>query len=288
MKKLFALTIVLAVLGVIGWQVYQKVSASTEPATRQHISMPVAVEVTPVLKTTVQDVGEFTGTLYPRSQFIVAPKVGGRLEKIYVNIGDRVKRGQLIAVLDDEEYFQQVNQAKAELEVARARVEESRSALNTARREYERASALRKKNITSESELDTTEAQFKAKSALDKVAQAQVVEKAAALKASEIRLSYTRIHANWEDGDEYRVVGERFVDEGAMLAPNASIVSILDTHILEAVIYVIERDYPQVRVGQAARITTDAFPGKSFPGKIVRVAPLLKETSRQARPTRST
>jgi RND family efflux transporter MFP subunit len=284
MKKLFILIIILLCLGLVGWQIYLKVSASakTEMAPRR-MSPPVAVEIEPVLQTLVRDVGHFTGSLYPKSQFIVAPKIGGRLEKLNVDIGDRVKKGQLIAVLEDEEFIQQLDQAKAELEVARARIEESRSNLDKALREYERAKALRSKQIASESELDSTEAQFKAQSAIYKVAVAQVTQKEAALKATQVRLAYTRIHATWDDHNEYRVVGERYVDEGSMLAPNQSIVSILDTSVLEAVIYVIERDYPKLRLGQKAICTTDAFPGKKFSGKINRIAPLLKETSREAR-----
>ena len=284
MKKFFVLIIILLCLGLVGWQVYQKVSASakTEMAPRR-MTPPVAVEIEPVLETLVRDVGHFTGSLYPKSQFIVAPKMGGRLEKLNVDIGDQVKKGQLIAILDDDEYIQQLDQAKAELEVAKARVEESSSNLDKALREYERAKALRSKQIASESELDSTEAQFKAQSAIYKVAVAQVAQKEAALKASQVRLDYTRIHAKWDDENEHRVVGERYVDEGSMLAPNQSIVSILDTTLLEAVIYVIERDYPKLRLGQKAICTTDAYPGKKFSGKIARIAPLLKETSREAR-----
>jgi multidrug efflux pump subunit AcrA (membrane-fusion protein) len=79
------------------------------------------------------------------------------------------------------------------------------------------------------------------------------------------------------------VVPERFVDEGSMMAPNTAIVSVLDIGALTAVIHVIERDYPKIKVGQAATVIADAFPGKAFTGRIIRVAPLLKETSRQAR-----
>jgi RND family efflux transporter MFP subunit len=200
-----------------------------------------------------------------------------------VNIGDVVQQGQLIAVLDDDEYIQQVDQAKAELEVAEARIEESRSALDIARRELERAKELRQKNIASQSSFDTTQARYNAQVAVLKSAQAQFAQKEAALKAAEIRLSYTRIRASWKDGDASRVVGERFVDEGALLAPNTSIVSILENNTLTAVIFVIERDYPKIRTNQKALIITDAFPEKHFDGKVVRVAPILKETSRQAR-----
>ena len=99
-----------------------------------------------------------------------------------------------------------------------------------------------------------------------------------------MRLSYTRIEAAGKDQNGQRwVVGERFVHVGDMLAPNTSIVSVLDIGTLLAVIHVTERDYPKVQVGQTATVTADAFPGKSFTGRVVRLAPLLKETSREAR-----
>ena len=283
MKKKTIYVAVIVLLGLLGWQIYSRISASGKPKTMHGGKGPVAVEVREVQKRTIKDVGLFTGTLYPKAQFIAAPKVSGRLEKLLVKIGDRVKKGQLIATLENEEVVQQVDQARAELDVARANFEESRSSLEIARRELERARTLREKKIASESELDAAEAQFKAQDAKHKVAVAQVAQKEAALKAAQVRLSYTQIRASWEEGDESRVVGERFVDEGAMLAPNASIVSVLDISTMIAVIYVIERDYSKIRTGLEGKVSTDAFPEKAFSARVARIAPLLKETSRQAR-----
>jgi RND family efflux transporter MFP subunit len=283
MKKFFTFVIVMACFGLIGWKVYQKVSATENHPMRSPGAIPVPVNVEPIRKASVQDVISFTGTLYPRSQFMVAPKVGGRLESLMVNIGDYVQQGQLIAVLDDDEYIQQVGQAKAELEVAEARIEETRGALDIARRELERAKELRQKDISSQSAFDTAQARYNAQVAILKSAEAQYAQKKASLKAAEIRLSYTQIRASWTNGDEFRVVGERFVDEGALLTPNAPIVSILENNILTAVVYVIERDYPKIRTNQPSLVSTDAFPGRSFNGRVIRVAPILKETSRQAR-----
>ena len=283
MKKTLLILIVLTIGGLIGWQIYQKTSSQGQLPNRQTRNFAVAVETRPVSDRVIRDVGLFTGTLSPKSQFIVAPKISGRLERILVNIGDFVKHKQLIAVMDDDEYIQQVDQARAELEVAKANLEESRSALDIAGRELERVKALRKKKIASESELDSAKAQFRAQDAKHKVALAQLAHKKAALKAARIRLSYTRIYVSREKGDGQWVVGERFVDEGAMLPPNASIVSVLDIGSLIAVIHVIEKDYSKVRIGQQAIMTTDAFPGRTFTGKILRLAPLLKETSREAR-----
>lgn len=274
---------VLVILGLIGWRIYARVSVSGKQQNKNQRARAVAVVVVPVGKADIRDIGLFTGSLLPQAQFIVAPKIPGRLEKLLVNVGDKVKKGQLIAVLDDDEYLQQVNQAEAELDVARAQLEESMSNLDIARREFERFSILREKKIASASELDAAEAQLKTETAKHKVAVAQVAEKEAALRAARVRLSYTKIHANWENGSKYRVIGERFRDEGAMLTSNASIVSILDIDSLIGVIHIIERDYSKIRVDQKAVITTDAFPDRTFSGRIIRIAPLLKEASRQAR-----
>jgi RND family efflux transporter MFP subunit len=282
MKKRVLLAAAVLLGAVAAWQIFQKISPSpaTSPAGR---GAPVAVETAPVTTGPITEEGIFTGTLMPESQYTVAPKVAGKLEKILVNIGDRVTRNQLIALQDDAEYLQQVGQAKAELDVAVANVEENRSALNLAKREFERARALREKKIVSESELDAAEAQFKAALAKQKVAEAQVAQKEAALKAAEVRLGYTRILAVWDGGPDTRVVGERFVDGGTMLAANAPIATILQIDPLTAVIHVIEKDYPSIRTGQSAVLQTDAYPGKTFPGAITRIAPLLKESARQAR-----
>jgi RND family efflux transporter MFP subunit len=282
MKKLFFALIVLAIIVIIGWQAYRRITASGGMGPRRSAAT-VAVEIQPVRRKVIKDIGIFTGSLIPKSQFVVAPKAAGWLKKLLVNVGDTVERNQVIAILEDEEYQQQVEQAKAELQVAKANAENCASDLDLAKREYERAKALREKQIASASELEGAEAAFNSSQTQLKVSLAQVSQKETALKAAELRLSYTRVQAFWEDGGQTRVVGERFVDEGALLQANQPIVSILENKPLTAVVYVVERDYPKVSVGQRAAITTDAYPDKTFTGDIVRIAPLLKESSRQAR-----
>jgi RND family efflux transporter MFP subunit len=285
MKKLVALVVILAFAGLLGWQIQRRVAARSVAGagSGRGAGAAVPVEVAPVGKAIMRDAPRFTGSLMARSYFVVAPKTAGRLEKLMVNIGDPLSRGQLIALLDDEEYAQQVEQARAELQVAQANVEEARSALEIEQREHQRMQALRAKSIASESELDASEARYQGQEARHKVALAQVAQKEAALKAAEVRHSYTRINASWEGGADTRVVGERFVDEGAMLRANDPIVSILDLSYLTAVVHVIERDYSKIALGQQVALTTDACPGRTFTGTVVRVAPLLKEESRQAR-----
>ncbi|MBM3285194.1 MAG: efflux RND transporter periplasmic adaptor subunit, partial [Candidatus Aminicenantes bacterium] len=230
-----------------------------------------------------KDVGQFSGSLIPKSQFTVAPKISGKLNRLFIDIGDPVRRDQLVAELEDEEYQQQVIQAEADLRVAKANLEEARSSMEMARRDLERARTLHEKGIQSDSQLDAVKAQHDAQEARYKVAVAQLANREAALETARVRLSYTRIRASWEKGSDIRYVGERFVDAGAMLSPNTPILSIIDLQPITAVIHVTDRDYFRLQAEQKTTITSSAFPGKTFSGRVARIAPLLKETSRQAR-----
>jgi RND family efflux transporter MFP subunit len=280
-RKTILIAVIVVIVGLIGWQVVRKIANQGSGFERS--AAPVAVEIEPVRKATIRDTANFTGTLAPKSQFMVAPKIAGRLEKLMVDIGDKITRNQLIAVLDDEEYSQQVRQAEADLLVAKANLEESRSSLNVAIRELERVEELHKKGISADSELDASRGMSATQEARYKVAQAQVANREAALEAAKVRLSYTKISVSWEEGTNPRVVGERFVHEGTMLTPNAPILSLLEINPLLAIIHITDKDYFRVKPGQSALISSDAFLDKTATGKIVRIAPMLKETSREAR-----
>lgn len=282
MKKTIYVTVIIIGLALVSWRLYEAFAGGQGDGWGGR-DVVVPVEVSPVSLQTVRDIGEFSGTLLPKSLFIVAPKVSGRLEKLLVNIGDTVKNGDLIAVLDSEEYTQQVAQAKAELEVSHANLADSKSALDVAVRQHKRAVELQKQKIASATELDEAMARQSAAQAKYQVSEAQIKRAEAALKAAEVRLSYTRIHATWEDGEGRRSIAERFIDEGAMLRANDQIVSIVDLSLVRAIINVVEQDFPDIRVGQTTTLTTDAYGDKVFTGSVARRAPVLQEESRQSR-----
>ncbi len=270
------------IVGYLGWRIVGATFLAKKAGMGQR-GISVAVEISPIEMGTIKDAAQFSGSLIPKSQFTVAPKISGRLNQLLVDIGDPVRRGQLVAVLEDEEYQQQVIQAEADLRVARANLEEAKSSLEMVKRDLERARTLHQKGIQSDSQLDAIVAQYDAQEAKYKVAVAQLANKESALETARVRLSYTRIKASWEKGSETRYVGERFVDAGAMLSPNTSILSIIDLQPITAVIHVTDRDYFRLQGEQKATITSSAFPEKAFIGQVARIAPLLKETSRQAR-----
>lgn len=283
MSKPVRILAALAAAALLGWRLYAVFSDREALKKGERGSPPVAVATQSVERKTLRDARILTGSLIPRSQFTLAPKVAGRLERLAVDISDPVRRGDLIAELDSQEYRQQVEQARAELEVARAQVQDAGSTLEVASNDYTRVRELLAQKVASEAETDQVKARFLAAQAKLAVTAAGVRQAEAALGASEVRLSYTRITAAWDGAGDGRVVGERFADEGAMLRANDPIVSILDIQSVIAVLTVIERDYPRILPGQSASVTTDAYPGETFPGRILRKAPLIREESRQAR-----
>jgi RND family efflux transporter MFP subunit len=243
----------------------------------------VPVEVATVERGPIERRRAFTGTLEARAEFVVAPKVSGRIEGLDVDLADAVRRGQVVARLDNAEHVQAVTQAQADLAVAQANLAEAKSLLTIAQRELQRLDRLRERGVSSEAQLDVAKAEHLAKQAHVAVTRAQVTRARAELETARIRLGYTRVAADWRGGDDERVVAERYVDEGETVSANAPLLRIAELDPLTAVVFVTERDYALLRPGQRAVLATDAYPGEAFRGTIARIAPVFRESTRQAR-----
>lgn len=244
---------------------------------------PVPVEVAPVERGPIERRRELTGTLEASAELVVASKVGGRIERMTVDLADVVQRGQVVAVLDDEEFRQEAAQARADLAVARAELTAARKALEIAERNYGRVEGLQKRGILSEQELDTIQAEKLDAEAKVAVAESQVMRAKAALRGAQVRQDYTEVEATWSEGDTERVVAARHADEGTTIAANGPLLTIVDLDPVVVVVNVTERDYGELEVGQTVRLSTDAFPGETFEGTVNRIAPVFREQSRQAR-----
>lgn len=267
MKKYLWLVIVVALLGLLfAWRLC---SGKDKDAQQGGGPQAVAVETAPVEVMDLEDSATFSGNLRAANSYILAPKVAGQLVQLNVNIGDTVSRGQVIAVLDDVIFRQEFNKAKANLEQAASAMAEAEKALEQSR-------TLLAKSYIPQSEFDRVNAQYISEQAKYQVA-------LAGKNAAETQLANTRVKADWSGGGSARVIGERFADAGQLLNSGSPLVSVLDIGTLVAEIDVIESDYARVKVGQPASISSDSWPGEEFSGRIARVAPMLKEESRQAR-----
>jgi RND family efflux transporter MFP subunit len=282
-RKIFILTILLIGTAMgLGWVIFgqfQSRSSSSESGKTR----PVPVEVAQIQLGPIALQRTFSGELEALTEFVVAPKISGRVERVMVNIGDTVKQGQIVAELDNDEYIQAVAQARADLLVAEANLSQAESALDIVNREFKRTESLLKRGIASDSEFDASRQDQLAKQAQLKVAAAQVTKAESSLETANIRLGYTKVTAGWTGGGEHRVVAERYVDEGQTVAANAQLLLIVELHPIVGVVFVTERDYAYLNPGQLVSLTTDAYPGEQYTGRIDRIAPVFRKSTRQAR-----
>jgi RND family efflux transporter MFP subunit len=241
------------------------------------------VETAPIEQGTMELRRTFSGSLESYAEFLVAPKVSGRVEYLAVEMGDPVVRKQEVARLDNDEYIQAVAQAEADLTVADADLTGAKNALDIARRELERMETLKKRGVSSASQVDAARAEWLAAEARMEMARARVLKARAQLETARIRLGYTTVFADWTGGSDTRFMAEKFVTEGDTVSANTPLVSIVELDPLLAVVFVTEKDYGRLAVGQQAGLSTDAFPDRSFSGRIIRISPAFKTQTRQAR-----
>lgn len=266
-----------------GWVIFDHFQDRSGSSKGGRGQRPVPVELSDIQRGTIASKRTLSGELEALAEFVVAPKVGGRVERVLVNIADGVSRGEVVAELDNDEYVQAVAQARADLVVARANLAQAGSALEIADREYKRTESLLKRGIASDSEYDAARQDLMAKQAQLKVAAAQVAKAESALETANIRLGYTQVTAGWTGGGDHRFVAERYVDEGQTVAANAPLLLIVELNPIVGVVFATERDYALLSPGQPVTLTTDAYPGELFRGRIDRIAPVFRKSTRQAR-----
>lgn len=254
-----------------------------DAGSRNNDTWAAPVETAPIVKGPMELRRTFSGTLESNAEFLVAPKVSGRVEHLAVAMGDPVIRKQEVARLDNDEYIQAVAQANADLAVAEADLTGAENARDIAQRELNRMETLKNRGVSSASQVDAARAEWLAAKARVETAQARVLKARAQLETARIRLGYTTVFADWTGGSDTRFMAEKFVTEGDTVSANAPLVSIVELDPLLAVLFVTEKDYGRLEIGQPADLTTDAFPDRTFQGRIARISPVFKTQTRQAR-----
>ena len=283
-SKIFIVTaILIGAAAGLGWVIFDQFQERAGSSKNSKSLRPVPVEVAQIQRGPIALKRTFSGELEALAEFVVVPKVSGRVMRVFGNIADTVRRGQVVAELDNDEYVQAVAQAQADLVVAKAKLTEARSALEIANREFKRTESLLKRGIASDSEFDAASQDQLAKQAQLKVAAAQITKAESSLEIANIRLGYTKVKAGWTDGAEHRIVAERYVDEGQTVTANARLLLIVELHPIVGVVYVTERDYARLKSGQPVALKTEAFPDEQFAGRIERIAPVFRKSTRQAR-----
>jgi RND family efflux transporter MFP subunit len=239
--------------------------------------VPMTVELGTAKRGDVSAHLTVVGNLIGLQTVAIAPRTGGRLLSVNVQLGDRVRRGQVLAKVEDREIVEQVRAAEASQEVAKATIRQREADLNVARLNYERSKNLYERQLLAKQALDDAESRHLAAVAQLDLSTAQLSQNAARLEELRINLQHTSVTSP-VDG----FVASRSVDPGAMVNTNTAIASVVDISRLRLVVNVVEKDLRMVSAGDAAEVEVDAYPGEKFNGRIARVAPVLDPATRTA------
>ena len=261
---------------------------------------PREVKVTPAAERTIARTVTATGTLAADDQVVLGTKVAGRLAEITVDLGTRVKRGQMIGKLDQSDFKLRVDQAEAALQQARVRiglpptgqdervdaeqtaiVRQARAMLDDARLTRDRSVKLAQQELIARAQLDTAEAGLQVaegryQDALEEVRNRQAV---IAQRRSELDLARQQLTDTVILSPLDGIVSVKQASVGEYLAAGAPIATMVRVHPLRLRVPVPEREGSGVRVGHAVTLTVEGDP-TLYRGRVVRLSPIVQEQNR--------
>jgi len=245
-------------------------SAATPPEHR------VDVAAVTVGVTDLESMLQISGNLIPQTRVAVLAKLPGTLSSVRVDIGDRVRTGQVVAVLDRREIDAQVDAAEAAVNVAHAGVEVAEAALANAVLERERAQNLFDRGAVPKQRLDAADTARRSAAAQRDLANANVAQAEAALRrAREVQRDATLTSPI--DG----VIVERHYDAGSLVGPgDEPVVVVADLRVMKLEAGVSELEAGRLKVGMPARVTAQAHPGDLFDGRLAAIAPEVDARNR--------
>jgi HlyD family secretion protein len=252
-------------------------STAAAQATDSIVVPMVDVAVVRATVGTVQSALDISGTLAPRSRVGVKPKLPGRLERILVDIGDRVSEGQIVATIDRGEVDAQVDAAVAATEVATAGIESAEATLANAISEHERARSLFDAGALPRQRLEAAETARRAAAAQRDLARAHLAQAEAAVRRAREVQRDTTLYAPVSG-----FIVERNYDPGA-IPGDRPVVVVADIRQLKLEAGVSEMEAGRLRLGMPALVSVQAKPGETFTGQIAALVPEVDQRNRQFR-----
>jgi len=239
----------------------------------------VPVKVSRVIKGDIMEITTLSGEIQPILKVDVFPKVSGKVKAVEVEMGDTVRKGQVLARIDDSDFAAQVKQAKAALAMARAGLEQARANYENARENYEKYKKLYEEGAVSKQQFDSIKLQYEiARAQYEKAqgevsstmkgAEAQVVQAEAALELAQSQLDATKITSPISG-----IVSMKNIEPGEMAAPAAPVFTIVDINKVVAQVDVSERIVNEIEKGQVVKVEVDAVENEVFEGRITHIAP---------------
>jgi HlyD family secretion protein len=249
-------------------------------------SQPVAVLTTAVGRGKVEASVSNTraGSIEACLRTRLSTIIGGRIEVLAVKEGDRVRKGQLLLKLWNDDQQAQQTLAQTQLESARKHITEACTTAAAAGREADRQTALRAQGFISAAGEDKARSEADVRQALCEAARADVKQAEARVQATRVEQGRTVLVAPF-DGTVAKIVGEvgEYSTPSPPGVPTPPAIDLIDDSCLYIKAPMDEMDAPRIRPGLPVRISVDALPGRSFTGKVKRVAPIVSAAEKQAR-----
>lgn len=214
----------------------------------------------------------------------LATLMGGRIEQLPVKEGERVKKGQLLMKLWNDDQLAQKTLANAQVDTARQGIAEACSLAAAAEREAQRLDLLHAQNYVSGSRSEAAQAEADAKRAACDSAKARVAQALAQVNVVKVEQGRTFLYAPF-DGTVAKITGEigEYSTPSPPGIPTPPAIDLIDESCLYIKAPMDEVDSTKIHEGQPVRISLDALPKKSFPGHIKRVAPYVLAIEKQSR-----
>ncbi len=247
---------------------------------------PIAVVVAMVVRGVVDAsiVNTRAGTIEACQRTKLSPIMGGRIEILAVKEGDKVKKGQLLLKLWNDDQRAQQFLAEKQRSLSSQRVAESCTAAASAEREAKRQAELRAKGYVSVAREDAARSEAQVKRAACETSRADVVQAEARVSVTRAEQGRTVLYAPF-DGTIAKIVGElgeySTPSPPGVLTPPA--IDLIDESCLYVKAPMDEVDAPKIRIGLPVRVSLDALPKQPLKGTVKRVAPYVSAVEKQAR-----
>jgi HlyD family secretion protein len=217
-----------------------------------------------------------TGYVVPQRQANISPRIGGRVAELYVEDGTVVKKGQLIAVLEDADYKAQLLQAKADVAAAEARGKRAEAELFDAQRAYDREKVVQAKGVSTPAALDQATAKRDGAKAQLAATKSETQAAKARVEVARVNLDNCYVRAPFDGRITQKLTDIGEIVFGAMSAGTGGrggIASLADFSTLQVEADVSESQVAKLAIGTPAEIVLDAFPDRRYRGKVAEVRP---------------
>jgi len=225
-----------------------------------------------------------TGTIKSRRRAQMSPEIAGRVRAIPVRAGTRVKRGDVLVQLADQDLRAQLTLQRRSLDAARATERQTCAAAQQTGRDLTRIRALTEARVTSTAEFDRAQSTDVASAAACDAAHAHVEQTRASIEAAQVALAHTVLRAPFDAivADVNTEVGE-YITPAPPGVPIPPVVDLFDSSSIYVSAPLDEVDVKKISLGLPVRVTMDAAPGRSFEGRLTRIAPYISDRLEQGR-----